>query len=48
MPVLAGEYPRLFIYGPVVFSAATETILGDNGVRSQGSPDAMRIWVEHR
>ncbi len=24
--------------------AATETILGDNGVRAQGSPDAMRVW----
>jgi S1-C subfamily serine protease len=24
--------------------AAVETILGDNGVRAQGSPDAMRVW----
>lgn len=28
--------------------AATETILGDNGVRAQGSPDAMRVWGERR
>ena len=24
--------------------AATEDILGDNGVRSQGSPDMMEVW----
>lgn len=24
--------------------AATETILGDNGVRAQGSPDVLRVW----
>lgn len=24
--------------------AATETILGDNGVRARGSPDTMRVW----
>ena len=24
--------------------AATEEILSDNGVRSQGSPDMMKVW----
>ena len=28
--------------------AATETILGDNGVRAQGSPDALRVWADGR
>jgi S1-C subfamily serine protease len=28
--------------------AATETILGDNGVRAQGSPDVLRVWDEGR
>lgn len=27
--------------------AATEGILNDNGVRSQGSPDVMEIWATH-
>jgi len=26
--------------------AATEEILGDNGVRSQGSPDMMKVWQQ--
>ena len=26
----------------------TEDILGDNGVRSQGSPDVMQIWNEKK
>jgi hypothetical protein len=25
-------------------AAATEDILSDNGVRSQGSPDALEVW----
>ncbi len=28
----------------VAAEAAVETILGDNGVRAQGSPDTMRVW----
>jgi hypothetical protein len=26
--------------------AATEAILSDNGIRSQGSPDVMAVWNE--
>ncbi len=26
--------------------ASTETILADNGVRAQGSPDMMKIWEQ--
>ena len=27
--------------------SATEEILGDNGIRSQGSPDVMLVWMAH-
>jgi hypothetical protein len=29
-------------------AAATEEILADNGIRSQGSPDALAIWNARR
>ena len=33
-----------FVFRRTEMLAATEEILGDNGIRSQGSPDTMAIW----
>ena len=51
IPDLRREHPSYSVYGPLVFFTATaqffagtDDILGDNGVRSQGSPDTLAIW----
>jgi len=40
----ASHSPRFYIY---VFEGlvATDEILTDNGVRSQGSPDTLAVWM---
>ncbi len=41
---LAGKHPVYFIFGPSAFSVATEDLLTDNGIRSQGSPGYLTVW----
>ena len=40
----AGEMTMPLVLPREAAEAAVEGILGDNGVRAQGSPDAMRVW----
>ena len=38
------RYGETMIFPRVQMLAATDEILTDNGVRSQGSPDTLAIW----
>lgn len=40
----AGRLNETMIFPRAAMAAATDDILSDNGVRSQGSPDMMAIW----
>jgi hypothetical protein len=40
----AGHSNETFVFLRKELLAATEDILTDNGVRSQGSPDMLAIW----
>ena len=39
-----GIYKETIVFSHKEVLAATEGILTDNGVRSQGSPDVMAVW----
>jgi S1-C subfamily serine protease len=40
----AGRERENLVFNRAEMSAATDDILGDNGIRSQGSPDMMAVW----
>jgi hypothetical protein len=40
----ASRHSEMLVFPRTEMFAATESILTDNGVRSQGSPDMMEIW----
>jgi S1-C subfamily serine protease len=41
---LAGRFGEGLVFPRKEAAAATEAILTDNGIRAQGSPDAMAVW----
>jgi hypothetical protein len=41
----AGEFTETLVFSHREVLDATEAILTDNGVRSQGSPDTLSIWT---
>ncbi len=41
---LAGRFGESLVFPRKEATAATERILADNGIRAQGSPDAMAVW----
>lgn len=45
---LAGRYGEDLVFRRREMVAATDQILGDNGIRAQGSPDAMAVWNAKR
>jgi hypothetical protein len=42
-----GRSSEGLVFPRVKLVASTEDILTDNGVRSQGSPDMLKIWQAH-
>jgi len=43
----AGRGGETWVFPRKEMISATEEILTDNGIRSQGSPDVMLIWMAH-
>lgn len=43
----AGRGAETLVFPREEMISATEAILSDNGIRSQGSPDVMSIWMAH-
>ena len=43
----AGRGGETLVFPREEMISATEAILNDNGIRSQGSPDVMSIWTAH-
>jgi hypothetical protein len=43
----AGRGAETLVFPREEMISATEAILSDNGIRSQGSPDVMSIWTAH-
>jgi hypothetical protein len=42
----AGRKYETLVFPRKDMAAATEDILNDNGIRAQGSPDALKVWNE--
>ena len=42
--VFAGREAESLVFPPKDMISATDDILNDNGIRSQGSPDTMEVW----
>jgi hypothetical protein len=39
-----GQLAQMLVFPRIEMNAATDQILMDNDIRSQGSPDTMAIW----